>query len=286
MSAHDGRHFHSQRGIALVAVLWMVAALSIVVTSMSSSVRQEVKAVSASRQSLVGQAMGQAAIQLVVQDLASKPGGMEQALSYVDTVFRDTPIRVRVQPLTGLIDINNASPALLANLFRYAGADAKGSEAMAAAAAQWRSAKDGRGRPVGFEAPEDLLRVRGVDYTLYARLSGLITADFQGNGRVRPTAAPDEVLRVLASGRASAPAGRAIQSETARPGIDTTALNSEFTDSNAQTQRFQLEARVPTTGGSWLLVSRTVDFSGGPNGLPCRIIHTDVRFEPVQTAGS
>jgi general secretion pathway protein K len=286
MNAHDGLHFHPQRGVALVAVLWMVAALSIVVTSMSSSVRQEVKAVSAARQSLVGQALGQAAIQLVLQDLASKPGGMAQTLSYVDTVFRDTPIRVRVLPLTGLIDINNASPALLANLFKYAGADAKGAEAMAAAAAEWRSAKDSRGRPAGFEAPEDLLRVRGIDYTLYAKLSGLVTADLQGNGRVSPTAAPDDVLRVLASGYAAPPAGRAMQRETARAGIDTTALISEFTDSNAQTQRFQLEARVPTPGGNWLLVSRTVDFSGGPNGLPWRIIHTDARFEPAQTAGS
>jgi general secretion pathway protein K len=286
MSAHYSPRSRPQRGVALVAVLWMVAALSIVVTSMSSSVRQEVKAVSASRQSLVGQAMGQAAIQLVLQDLASKAGGMAQALSYVDTVFRDTPIRVRVLPLTGLIDINNAPPALLADLFKYAGADAKGAEALAAAAVEWRSAKDGRGRPAGFEAPEDLLRVRGIGYTLYAKLSRLVTADLQGNGRVSPTAAPDEVLRVLAWGTAAPLAGRATERETTRAGIDTTALNGEFTDSNAQTQRFQLEARVPTPGGSWLLVSRTVDFSGGPNGLQWRIIHTDARFEPAPIAGS
>ncbi len=102
------------------------------------------------------------------------------------------------------------SPALLATLFRYAGVRmSRGAEALAAAAVEWRSAKDGRGRPVGFEAPEDLLRVRGVDYTLYARLSAVVTADLQGNGRVSPPAAPDEVLRVLASGNAAPPAGRA-----------------------------------------------------------------------------
>ena len=274
-----------QRGIALVAVLWMVAALSIVVTSISSSVRQEVKAVSASRQSLVGQAMGQAAIQLVLQDLGSRPD-RSQALAYVDTVFRDTSIRVRVLPLTGLIDINNAPPALLASLFRYAGAESRAAEALAVAAVEWRSAKDGRGRPVGFEAPEDLLRVRGVDYTLYARLSAVVTADLQGNGRVSPPAAPDEVLKVLASGNAAPLPGRATERDTARPRIDTTALNGEFTDSNAQTQRFQLQARVPLSGGSWLLVSRTVDFNGGRNGLQWRIIHTDARFEPAPTEGS
>lgn len=285
MSALNRIRSRRQGGIALVAVLWMVAALSIVVTSMSSSVRQEVKAVSASRQSLVGEAMGQAAIQLVLQDLASKPD-RTQALSYVDTVFRDTPMRVRVLPLTGLIDINNAPPALLASLFRYAGADAKSAEALAAATIDWRSAKDGRGRPVAFEAPEDLLRVRGIDYTLYARLSAVVTADLQGSGRVSLSAAPGEVLTVLASGNAAPPAGRATEGDTARAGIDTTTLNSEFTDSNAQTQRFQLQARVPLSGGSWLLVSRTVDFSGGTNGLQWRTIHTDSRFEPVPRQGS
>lgn len=273
-----------QRGVALVAVLWIVAALSIVVTSISSSVRQEIKAVSASRQSVVGEALGQAAIQLVLQDLASRPD-RAQALSFVDTVFKETPVRVRVLPLTGLIDINNASPALLARLFRHAGVDARGAEALAAAAVQWRSANDGRGRPVGFEAPEDLLRVKGVDYTLYARLAELVTADVQGNGRVSPIAATQEVLRVLASDNATLFAGRPMERNATRALTDTTALNGEFTDSNAQTPRFQLQARVPLANGSWLLVSRTVDFSGGRNGLPWRTIHADARFEPAPGEG-
>ena len=276
--------FVRQRGIALVAVLWIVAALSIVVASMSNSVRQEVRAVSASRQSLVGQAMGQAAIQLVLQDLASSPA-RTQILAQVNTEFRDTPIRVRVLPLTGLVDINNAPQALLARLFEHAGAGAKEAQAVAAAAVEWRSRQDGRGRPVGFEAPEDLLRVRGVDYTLYARLSALVTADVQGSGRVNPKAAPDEVLRVLASGSAVPPPGRATERDTPRAGIDTTAFNGEWTDSNAQTQRFQLQARVPLSGESWLLVSRTVDLGGGRNGLQWRTIHTDFRFEPVPGEG-
>jgi general secretion pathway protein K len=285
MGAHASPHLRPQRGIALVAVLWMVAALSIVVTSISSSVRQEVKAVSASRESLVGQALGQAAIQLVLQDLSSKSGGAAQALSSVDTVFKDTPIRVRVLPLTGLIDINNAPPALLAALFRYAGADAKGAQALAAAAAEWRSAKDSRGRPVGFEAPEDLLRVRGIDYTLYARLSELVTADIQGNGRVSPPAAPEEVHKMLAGGTATPPAGHAMERGSARDGIDPTALNGEFTDNNAPTRRFRLDARVPLSGGSWLIVSRTVDFSGSLSGLHWRTLHTNFRFESVPLQG-
>jgi general secretion pathway protein K len=272
--------FHRQRGIALVAVLWMVAALSVVVSSMAYSVRHEVQAVSASRQSVQGEALGQAAIQLVLQDLASR-ADRSQALGFVSTEYRNTPMRVRVLPLTGLIDINNAPQALLANLFKHAGAEQRRAAVLAAAAVEARSAKDGRGRAIGFEAPEDLLRVPGVDYSLYARLSALVTTDIQGSGRVRPPAAPEEVLMVLASDNAAAAARIAAGRDSGRAGVDTTALNEEFTDTNANTQRFHLQARVPLPGGSWLLVSRTVDFSGARNGVQWRTIHTNFRFEPV-----
>ena len=46
------------RGLALVAVLWIVAALAVMVTSLSHAVRQEVRAVSTSRQALAAEALG------------------------------------------------------------------------------------------------------------------------------------------------------------------------------------------------------------------------------------
>lgn len=281
MGALDRTRKKNQRGIALVAVLWIVAALSIVVTSMASSVRHEVRSVSSSRQALVGEALGLAAIQLVLQDLAVKPA-RPLSLTYVDAGFRETAIRVRVLPLNGLIDINNASPALLAALFSIAGQeDARRGAALAAAAVEARSVKDARGRAVGFEATEDLLRVPGIGYALYAKISALITADLQGNGRVNPLAATQEVLLVLAAGNAAGAASIASQRQSGRPGIDTTSLNGEFIETNASTQRFNLQARVPLPGGSWLLVSRTVDFAGGAKGLHWRTIHGDYRFEPA-----
>lgn len=279
--ALNSSRIRRQRGIALVAVLWIVAALSIVVTSMGYSVRHEVRAVSASRQTLEGEALGQAAIQLVLQEMESRPA-RAQGMAYVDALFRGTPMRVRVTPLTGLIDINNASQALLTALFTHAGQiDPQRAAALAAAAIEARSRKDGRDRPVGFEAPEDLLRVPGIDYTLYAKLAALVTADLQGSGRVSPLAAPEEVLMVLAAGNPARAATIAAERDSGRVGIDTTALNGEFTDGNANTQRFHLQALVPLSAGPGLLVSRTVDFSGGVNGLQWRTIHTGYRFEPA-----
>jgi general secretion pathway protein K len=269
----------SQQGIALVAVLWIVAALSIVVASIGYSVRQEVRAASSVRQALTGRALGEAAIHLVLQDLALRQR-RSPTLAYLDTTFRDVPIRVRVLPLSGLIDINNAPPALLAALFTVAGElNSQRAADLAAAAVETRSAKDSRGRPIGFEAPEDLLRVPGIDYTLYAKISALVTADVQGNGRVAPLAAPEGVLLVLSSGNAAKAAGIAADRESGRVGIDLTSLNGELTDSAASTPRFELQARVPLAGGSWLLVSRTVDFGASRNGVPWRTINTGYRFE-------
>jgi len=268
-----------QAGLALVAVLWIVAALTVVVTSISYAVRQELRAVSGTRQALVGDAMGQAAVHLVLQDLASRIDKPQRLMS-IETTYRDVVIPVRVQPINGLIDLNNAPEGLLALLFRHAGGlERPQAEALAGATIRFRSAKDSRGRDVGFEAPEDLLQVPGMDYPLYARLASLVTADLRGSGRVNALAATAEVLGVLANGDFARAAAIATDRDNGRSAIDTTALTSAYVETIANTQRYQLQARVPLASGSWLLVSRTVDFAAALHGVPWRILHTEHRFE-------
>lgn len=270
-----------QAGLALVAVLWTVAALTIVVSSISYAVRQELRAVSSTRDAVVGDAMGQAAVHLVLQDLASRIDKPQRLMS-IETTYRDVVMPVRVQPLNGLIDLNNAPEGLLVLLFRHAGGlERPQAEALAAATLRFRSVKDSRGREVGFEAPEDLLQVPGVDYPLYARLASLVTADLRGSGRVNALAATAEVLGVLANGDVARATAIAADRDNGRHGIDTTALTSAYVETIANTQRFRLEARVPLASGSWLLVARTVDFAAASNGVPWRILHTEHRFEPA-----
>ena len=55
---------------------------------------------------------------------------------------------------------------------------------LAQAVIETRSHKDSRGLPEGFEANEDLLRVAGVDYDLYANIRALITTDQPASGKV------------------------------------------------------------------------------------------------------
>lgn len=271
----------ASHGVALIAVLWIVAALTIIVTGLSRTVRQEVQLVASARQNVVAQALGDAAIQLVLQDMATRSPPVNQ-LTFVDTVYRGVSVHVEIMPLNGLIDINQAAAPLLSRLYEVAGGVApEVSQALAQATIETRERKGTRGRPERFEAIEDLLRVPGVDYGLYARLSPLITADAKGSGRVNPIAAPEAVLRVLANGDAGLASQLAQKRDSGQAGIDTTALEASFTD-NSSVRRYRMQARVPLEGGAWLRASRNVDLGASTrDGMPWRTFYTERSFDPL-----
>lgn len=272
-----------QRGMVLIAVLWMVAALSILVTGMTRSVREEVRTLALARQSVEGTAWGDAAIGLVLQEMVSRPANAVTTLVKAQTVYRGASIEVEVVPLNGLIDLNSAPEALLANLYAVAGGlPAQSASVLAQATVQTRDQRDAHGMQKRFEAPEDLLQIGGVDYPLYARLSSLVTADLRGAGKVNPLAAPLGVLTVLAAGNAEV-ANRIAQGRASgAAAVDTTALDAALVQSTF-VRRFRLQARVPLADGTLLNVSRSVDLNvRGRGGVPWHTFHTSHGIDPVR----
>ena len=269
-----------QRGMALIAVLWMVAALGVIVTGMVHAVRSEVRLVSGARQLVTGAALGDAAIHLVLQEMAAATDKPKR-LQSLQVAYQGHDMSVQVQPLNGLIDINNAPQGLLASLYASAGQLGPDVAAtLAQATIETRNRKNGVGQAEGFEANEDLLRVPGVNYALYANIADLITASQPGSGRVNPMAAPQAVLAVLAGGNAGQAGSIAASRDAGGVGIDTTSLNSEYTDS-AVSQRYRLQAHVLLPDGAVLLVSRSVDLSDdAKGGLPWRTFQTEQRLKP------
>lgn len=269
--------------MVLIAVLWIVAALSIIVTGMVRSTRNELRIVSGTRQALVADAIGEAAIQLVLQELlsqAERPTRLEKRV----VVFQGAQVQVEQMPINGLIDINNASEALLAAMYRVAGGT-ETAEVLAADTVRVRSEKSANGRAQEFEAIEDLLRVPGVDYALYARLSSLITAGARGSGKVNPLAAPEAVLHVLTAGNFERAAAIAGQRDAGFSGIDMTAIDSQFLETSPA-QRFVMHARVPVSGGASMIIRRDVDLTGGrQEGLPWRFFDTGRRIETAVATG-
>ena len=117
------QHPHSQvfeQGIALIAVLWIVAALSIVVTGVVHSVRSEVRLVSSARQVVESVALGEAAINLVLQEMVAR-SERPAKLMLLPVNYQGHSMVVEAMPLTGLRDINKASVPLLARLYAVAG---------------------------------------------------------------------------------------------------------------------------------------------------------------------
>ena len=273
-------YHHGERGLALVAVLWLVAALSLIVTGLVASVRSETRLVSGAREGVVAGAAGDAAIHLVLQGMAAEPQPVSR-LAQVQVPYRGLAIAVEVMPLNGLIDINQAPKGLLAQLFAVAGKVSPDvAENLAQSVLDTRSTKSANGRERGFDAIEDLLQVPGVDYDAYANIARLITADRPGSGKVNPMAAPEGVLLVLAGGDPARAASVAAGRDAGQAGDDTTTtLATEFTD-NATTRRFRLTARVPLPQGTAVLITRSIDMGdGAQDGLPWRTFHVEQRLD-------
>ena len=283
MSRHQRQPLKS-RGMVLVAVLWIVAALSLIVTGMVHSVRAEIKQVSMSSQLVQGAAWGGGAIAIVLQRLVGS-GTFPAGIFRTEVKFQERAIEVEVRPLTGYIDLNLAQLPLLERLFTFG---AHLPEAQARTLAQQvidqRNRADSRGRPMRFEAIEDLLQMEGMSYEIYAQVAELITVDARGSGRVNILAAPLPVLEVLAEGNQALAARIASTREPSGTGVDATGLTLDLVD-NAPSRRCLIQARVPLADGSGLLTSRWVDLAGGQQeGLPWRVFHADSRIVAVVSA--
>jgi general secretion pathway protein K len=278
-AALRGGRLNDPRGMVLVAVLWIVAALSLIVTGMIHSVRGEVRQVAVSNQMAQGAAVGGGAIAIVLQGMVS-PANPRTGYARAELNVLGRDVSVRAMALTGFIDINTAQPPLLEKLFTVAaGLPPDRAGALAQAVVAERSRMDPQGRPLRLEAVEDLLRIPSLDYDVYATVADLLTTDARGSGRVNVMAAPVGVLAVLANGNMAIAKRIHEGRDAGAVGLDTTALDPQLVD-NAPSRRYLVQARVPLPDGASLLTSRWVDLGDGrQEGLPWRIFHADNRLE-------
>lgn len=271
---------HSAAGMVLIAVLWIVAALSIAVTGLTRSIKQEAALMGASRSTLQAAAAGEAAIAIVLQQLLAARAPLT-SLQVTSVNFDQRDISVQVVPLSGLIDVNAASAELLTQLYTQAGGG--GGDALAQATIAARERKDSRGAPTRFEAPEDLLQVPGFSYNLYAKIAGLVTTDTRGSGRVNALAAPSGVLAVLANGNAATVERIAGARQAGESGIDTTGLSGGVLQA-APGRRLRITAIVGMPDGASVEVERDVDLTSNKrDGAPWQLFHSTNRIKPAQS---
>lgn len=116
-------------GMALVLVLWLVAALSLVVLASAHGIRQQTRHVGMSLERLRSESVLDAALQLVAQQLlAEKSVAAQYRLQRM--TLGPSEIWLETTPADGLVDVNVASDALLQALFLRVGGIAPGEAAV------------------------------------------------------------------------------------------------------------------------------------------------------------
>lgn len=265
-----------QRGVALIAVLWLVAAMSLIITGIVQSVRSEIRTVGVQRQAVIANALADAGILLALQNLQVQQKDPGAAIQLIPVQFEGLSAQVSVQPLNGLIDINNAAPLLLADLYRHAGGlNADAAQAMAQSTVEARQFKTEKGVAQGLEAIEDLLRLPNMTYDLYVKVVGLVTADLKGgSGRVNALAAPVGVLQVLTGGDVSRAASLAARRTADLNVMDTSFLKPEHIEM-APSRSLRLQVQVDLADGAAAQRAWLVYWGADPrSGLPWRVLGT------------
>lgn len=201
-------------GVALVGVLWLLALLAVIGTSLTASSRLELQLTANLTQGAAARHAADAGIAWALWSLLQP--GTDGWLA--DGSVRRLPldgleVQVALSDEQGKIDLNEAGPVLLQGLLRAAGLGEDEALALSEAILDWRDEDDLRrfhgaeaddyarlglpppgNRPFGH--PRELLRVRGVDAALYARLAPALTV-LGRKAEINPLLAPPLVLQAL-----------------------------------------------------------------------------------------
>ena len=207
----------TQRGAALVLVLWTLALLTVIAGSFSFGMRTEAVlaqnlVASAKARALADGAVHRGIYELLKPDTDAakwKPDGKIHPWE-----ADEAKIRVVIIGESGKIDLNTASDALLKGLLQSAGLGEKDSIALLDAILDWRDADDLR-RPNGAEladyaaagskyappnAPfrtlEELQQVKGMNPALYRKIRGALTI-FSGQPGINPAFASRQVMLAI-----------------------------------------------------------------------------------------
>jgi len=205
------------RGGALLAVLWLSAALSAIAFSLANTVRGETERTSTAVEGLRTQYLAQAGVERAILRvkwaldggmLPNIPGRYSPANPILPFSFPSGEAMVEVIPETAKININLCQPVMLLRLFLALGVDPARAGQIVLAVVDWRSpagltefdafysslTPSFRARHASFEEIEELLLVRGITRELF--YGGY---DRDAQGRLIPRAGLKDCVSVFGS---------------------------------------------------------------------------------------
>lgn len=183
-----------QRGVALVAVLWVIVVLTIIASSMALGTQREARLAQNLQTAAEARFAARAQAALVLATLSAPEGnwGWRADGRWGRATVAGHQVFFRVMPASARVDVNRASPSLLAALLATTEVAPERRELVLDGILDWRSRSDAR-RPQGprtsdylkrqlpgpknteFESIEELQMIPGIDPDTYARLAPYLT---------------------------------------------------------------------------------------------------------------
>jgi general secretion pathway protein K len=216
MNARAGTLRRTQRGVALLVVLWACTLLAILLGGYAALARTEGLQARYQFEQTRAHYAAEAGLMRAVYALQAtrmEDRWVADGRSYPFR-FDGAAVSVSVTDEGGKVDLNTATPAVLAGLFRAAGENAGQADALAKAVVAWRSfavsdaerqrhaaAYAAAGRSYGprngpFASVEELQMVLGVTPALYAKVAPAVTI-WSGRASPDPATAPLLALAAL-----------------------------------------------------------------------------------------
>lgn len=272
-------------GAALIMVLWLVAALSLVVVAGARGVRQQAQRATLDMERLRAESVLDAAIQLVAQKLLADKG-KDGEYRIQRLALGQSDVWVEITPSGGLVDLNVASETLLQALFQRAGRLSAGEAAIltsrvrdymdpddspggvgGAEAAQYRAA----GWPTlprngALDDTSELKSVLGVTPGLYEIIAPHL--GINGQQRIEIDSAPPALIDALTGQQGLGMRIHNSPPETRASVLLSGAAAEFFTparSSGAQTMRLRAFARADSD--RWWVREVWVDLSERPDAL-------------------
>ena len=206
----------TERGIALLMVLWVLALLTVMATSFSYASRTETAAVRNRLDAAKARYLAEAGVQRALYALAEPDperrwpiDGTEQEWSIDDAV-----VRIAIRDEAGLININRVEHDLLDGILRVIGLDTSRRQEIVDAILDWRDSDSLRRahgaedvdyviaqRSYGakdnpFESVEELQLLLGITTSVFSKLEPYLTVH-GGQSGVNPAVASREVLLAM-----------------------------------------------------------------------------------------
>jgi general secretion pathway protein K len=206
----------SNRGIALISVLWITALLGIMAASFASTIRTEMRLADNHKENAKAEALADAGVHRAVFRLLNLDSETAWHAGHMVYSFSlgEGNVQVRIEDEDGKIDLNGAPLQLLAGLFVALGLPEEDAQVMADRIGDFRD-EDSEPEPLGAEdeayldaglsrgaadrplvAESELLRVLGMTQSLYEQVRPYVTV-YSGAEGIDPTRAPRPVLEAL-----------------------------------------------------------------------------------------